>query len=132
MWFHYTLTVPAGRKEDDPVEKELLLTHGVIKHISIPWDRATNRMVKVRIYRFRHQIFPINADEPACGMGSVEGGDEHILLLEEPYVLTAAGYAPDCTYDHAVTISIHVLPLEVAEPWRMQLLTQPRRVEWQV
>lgn len=130
MWFHYTLTVPAGRPEDDPVEKELGLTHGVIKHIVIPWDRATNKLVKVRILRFRHQIFPINPDEPACGSGNIEGGEEHIPLLEFPFVLTALGYAPVTQYAHEVDISINVLPLEVAEPWRWQLLAQPRSVPY--
>lgn len=124
MWFHYTLTVPAGRAEADPVEKELGLTYGVIKHISIPWDMATNNLVKVRIYRFEHQIFPINSDEPACGKGFVEGGDEHLELLEFPYVLKARGYAPGTTYDHDVTILINVLPLLVAEPWRAQTVIQ--------
>lgn len=132
MWFHYTLPVPAGTLEDAPVEKELNLTHGVIKHISIPWDAATNGLVKVRILRFRHQVFPINSDEPACGQGFVEGGEEHIELLEFPYVLKALGYSPDCTFDHKVTILINVLPLEVAEPWRMQLLTQGRSVPWPI
>jgi len=130
MWFHYTLTVPAGTLEASPVEKELNITHGVIKYIAIPWDASTNKLVKARILRFRHQVFPINPDEPACGSGFVEGGEEHIELLEFPYILTALGYAPDCAFDHDVTILINVLPLEVAEPWRMQLLTQGRSVPW--
>ena len=132
MWFHYTLTVPAGTLESAPIEKELNLTHGVIKYIAIPWDMSTNDLVKVRIFRFRHQVFPINSDEPACGKGFVEGGEEHIELLEFPYVLTALGYSPDCAFDHKVAILINVLPLEVAEPWRMQLITQGRSVPWPI
>lgn len=129
MWYHYTLTVPAETAEADAIEKELNLTHGVITHISIPWDRATNKLVKVRIMRFNHQVFPINPDEPACGSGNIEGGQEHIQLLEFPYTLRALGYAPDTQYDHEIDISINVLPLEVAEPWRWQLLAQPRSIQ---
>ena len=132
MWFHYTLTVPAGTTERSPIEKELNLTYGVIKYIAIPWDMSTNGLFKVRILRFRHQIFPVNADEPACGKGNVEGGEEHIELLEFPFVLKALGYAPDCAFDHDVTILINVLPLEVAEPWRAQIMLQPRRIEWPI
>ena len=132
MWYHYTLTVPAGTKEDDPVEETLNLTHGVIKYIAIPWDRATNGMVKVRILRFRHQIFPINISEPACGSGNIEGGEEHIPLLEFPFDLVALGYAPDTKYDHEVSILINVLPLEVAEPWRWQYMLAPRSIEWPI
>lgn len=130
MWYHYTLTVPAGTEESAPVEKELNLTYGIIKYIAIPWDRATNGLVKVRILRFRHQIFPANTDEPACGAGSIEGGEEHIPLLEFPFVLTALGYAPDTQYDHDVTILINVLPIFVAEPWRAQPVVRSIEVPW--
>lgn len=130
MWFHYTLTVPAGTPESAPEEKEISLTYGVIKYIAIPWDASCNRLVKVRIYRLEHQIFPINSDEPACGSGFVEGGEEHYEMFEPPHVLKAKGYAPDTTYDHEVTILINVLPEIVAEPWKAQLGLLPRRIEW--
>lgn len=131
MWFHYTLSVPAGTKENAPEEKELNLTHGVIKYIAIPWDVGANYNVKVRIYRFEHQIFPINSDEPACGCDFVEGGEEHLPILEPPQVLLARGYSPDAVEDHDVTILINVLPLEVAEPWRLMYPAAPRRIEWE-
>ena len=121
MWHHFTLTVPADTPESAPVEKELNLTYGVIKYLAIPWDASTNWNVKARIYRFEHQIFPNNLDEPACGCNFVEGGEEHYELFEPPFILLARGYAPDTTYDHDITILINVLPLEVAEPWRAQI-----------
>lgn len=130
MWFHYTLEIPAGTPEKDAIEKELNLTYGIIKYIAIPWDPSVNRLVKVRIYRFRHQIFPINPDEPACGSGFVEGGEEHLEFFEPPHVLLARGYAPVATYDHDITILINVLPVLAAEPWRAQAMMMPRRVEW--
>jgi len=132
LWFHYTLTVPAGTKEKDAIEKDLNLTYGVIKWIAIPWDASCNRLVKVRIYRFRHQIFPINTDEPACGSGFVEGGEEHYEMFEPPHILQARGYAPDSLYAHEVTILINVLPELVAEPWKAQFMMQPRRIEWPI
>ena len=130
MWFHYTLEIPAGTPENAPEEKELNLTYGVIKWISIPWLAGPNSLVKVRILRFRHQIFPINSDEPACGDSFVEGGEEHLELYEPPFTLLAKGYSPDCTHDHDVTILINVLPELVAEPWKMYLAGMPRRLPW--
>lgn len=132
MWFHYTLPVPAGKPESDPVEKELNLTYGVIKWISIPWLSGPNSLVFVRIYRFEHQIFPINSDEAACGDSFVEGGQEHLEMFEPPFVLLARGYAPDTKHDHKVTILINVLPEIVAEPWKAQFMLQPRRIEWPI
>lgn len=132
MWFHYTLTVKAGTLESAPGEKELNLTYGVIKWIAIPWDAATNRMVFVRIYRFEHQIFPINLDEAACGADFVEGGEEHYQMFEPPHVLLARGYAPETRHDHKVTILINVLPEIVAEPWKAAFLPLTRKIEWPI
>lgn len=130
MWFHYTLEIPAGTLESAPVEKPLKLTHGVVAWLGIPWQNGPNSLVKVRILHSRHQIFPINLDEPACGDGFIEGGKEHLELFEPPFALTAVGYSPECTHDHDVTILINVLPEIVAEPWKAQLGLMPRRIPW--
>ena len=130
MWFHYTLEVPAGTPEAEPVEKILLLTYGVISWIGIPWLAGPNSMVKVRLYRSEHQIFPLNSDEPACGDSFVEGGIEHYELFETPFALIARGYSPDCVHAHDVTILINVLPEIVAEPWKVLLGLMPRRIPW--
>lgn len=117
MWYHYTLTVPAGRTESDPVEQWLKLTYGVITHISIGFPTGCKQLVKVRLCYQEHQIFPANPDEPACWNGGIEGGDEHFKLDSPPYMLKAIGYAPSAVKDHDITIFINVLPVEVAEPW---------------
>lgn len=117
MWHHYTLTVPAGTKEANAVEKSIDLTYGVIKYLGVGFPTGCKQRVKVRVYHREHQIFPNNPDEPASWDGGIEGGEQHYKLDESPFVLLARGYSPTAVHDHNVTILINVLPMEVAEPW---------------
>ena len=120
MWYHYTLTVPAGTTESIPVVKWLKLTDGVITHISVGFPSGCKQLVKVRIEIGKYQLFPANPDEPASWNAGIEGGDEHYKLDTVPYMLKAIGYAPLSTVSHDITIFISVLPVEVAEPWTAQ------------
>ena len=117
MWYHYTLSIPAGRAEDTPVEKEINLTYGVIKYLGVGFPKGCKQRAKVRVYHREHQIFPNNADEPACWDGGIEGGEHHHRMNEDPFVLLARGYSPTATKAHDVTIFINVLPFGVAEWW---------------
>ena len=120
MWYHFSVTVPAGTTEDSPVEQDLKLTHGVIKYLAVGFPMGCKQKVKVRIYDLEHQIFPANPDEPASWNGGVEGGEEHYKLEEGPFMLTVRAYAPDAVVDHTVSVFVLLLPVEVAEPWTEQ------------
>ena len=117
MWYHRTLTVPAGTAENSPVRAELKLTHGVIIYIGVGFPTGCKQLVKVRIYHEEHQIFPSNPDEAACWNGAVEGGVYHQRLTGEPYHLVIRAYAPLATAAHSITIFVNEVPVEVAEPW---------------
>ncbi len=123
MWHHHTLTIPAGTPESSPVSKDIALTYGVITYIAIGFPAGCKQLVKARVYHAEHQIFPNNPDEPACWDGGIEGGDEHYLLVDEPYGVVVRGYAPSAAKNHDITILINVLPLDVAEPWTAQIST---------
>jgi hypothetical protein len=120
VWYHFSVTVPAGTTEDSPVEQELKLTNGVIKYLGVGFPTGCKQQVKARIYDLEHQIFPANPDEPACWNGGIEGGEEHYKLEEGPYVLTVRAYAPAATVAHTITVFVLLLPVEVAEPWTEQ------------
>lgn len=117
MWHHFTLEVGANTTEDEPEEKELGLTYGIIRYIAVVHPRGCKAMVETRIYRFNHQIFPNNSDEAAKGDGVVEGGEVYYPLLEPPHVLRAIGISPGTSYPHDIPIFISVLPPEVVSPW---------------
>lgn len=115
MWYHFSVTVPAGTTEASPVEQEFKLTHGVIKFLGIGFPAGCKQTVKARIYDLEHQIFPANPDEAAAWDGDVEGALEHYELEEAPYTLTVRAYSPEATQTHTVTVFVLLLPVEVAE-----------------
>jgi hypothetical protein len=121
LWYHFTLTVPAGTLEASPEEKRLKLTYGCITHLSVGFPKGCKQLVKVRIFDNGHQLFPANPDEPASWDGGIEGGDEHYLLTSPPHVLRAVAYSPNATKAHDITVFVNLLPVEVAEPWREQI-----------
>lgn len=117
MWYHWSISVPAGTPESDPVEQDIKITHGVIKYLGIGFPAGCKQLVKARIFYLEHQIFPANPDEPACWNGGIEGGEEHYKLEEAPYMLTVRAYAPEAMVAHTITVFVLLLPVEVAESW---------------
>ena len=120
MWFHYTVTVPAGTLDNAPVKSALILDYGVITHLSVGFPPGCDQLVNVRLFHQEHQIFPANSDNPACWSNGIEGSDEHYQLFDAPLSLIARVSSPLAVYPHTVTIFICVLPPEVAEPWAVQ------------
>lgn len=120
MWYHFTLTVPAGTTESSPVSSVLKLTHGVIKYLGVGFPAGCKQLVNARVYHQEHQILPANPDEPASWDGDIEGGKYHHRLTDEPYHLVVKGYAPSATVAHKLTIFVNLLPVEVAEPYTTQ------------
>ncbi len=118
MWYHYSITVPAGTTENSPIKQDLKITHGVIKYLGIGFPGGCKQLVKARIYHAEHQILPANPGEPAAWNDGIEGGEEHYRVVDEPYHLVVRAYAPTATVAHTISVFILLLPLEVAESWK--------------
>jgi hypothetical protein len=120
VWYHLSVTVPAGTTEANPVRQDLKVTHGVITYLGIGFPGGCKQLVKARIYHAEHQIFPANPDEPAAWNNGIEGGEEHYRIVNEPFNLVVRAYAPLSTVAHTISVFILLLPVEVAEPWTEQ------------
>lgn len=120
MWYHVPLTVPAGTPEDDPAQKIIQITQGVITYLAIGFPLGCRQTVGARVYHWEHQIFPINAEEAASWDGGIEGGQHHYTISEPPYEIKLVAYSPTAKYDHTITLFLNLLPAEIAEPWRKQ------------
>lgn len=117
MFYDFPITVPALRAEDDPVEEELKLTHGVIHRVEVRFRRGTDFRVGLRIYRWEHQLYPTNPDSDFKDDGRAIVFDDHYRLTVEPYSLKVRAYAPTATYPHVVYVRIGVLPPELLTPF---------------
>jgi len=120
MWYHMSVSVPANTPEDEPVEQVLRVTSGVIVYLGVGFPSGCKQLVRVRIYHWEHQIFPINADESAAWNNGIEGGQYHYVLDEPPFELTIRAYSPGTTSSHTITVFVNILPVEVAESWATQ------------
>jgi len=126
MWYHVSVSVPANTPEDNPIEQIVRVTSGVIVYLGVGFPSGCKQLVKVRIYHWEHQIFPINADEAASWNGGIEGGQYHYVLDGPPYELIIRAYSPNAGRNHTVTVFANILPVEVAEPWQAQMSTLDR------
>lgn len=109
MFYDFAISIPAGRPEDDPVEVELNLTHGIIHRVEVEFYPGPRRYVFVRILHHRHQLWPTNIDSAFCTDAYTIAFDEYQELKEAPYNLTVLAYSPAADYPHVVTVRIGIL-----------------------
>lgn len=114
MFYDFAITIPAGTSEDDPVEEELKLTHGVIHRVEVEFYPGPRRYVGLRIYHQEHQLYPTNPDGEFKTDGYTIAFDDFFELKTAPYALKARGYSPDADYSHVVTVRIGVVESKIA------------------
>lgn len=104
------LKIPVNTPAESPVEKELWVSSGTVKQVSIyfPWGCAG--LVHVAIFHDETQLWPTTLEE------SYTGNDIYITFPED-YPLTKPknrfvirGWSPDTQHDHTPVIRLVVLP----------------------
>ena len=114
MFYAWDITIPKNTTEDNPIKKELELTHGVITKIAIKFPIGCSGMVKVRLLRFETPIMPLNRDGWVTGDGETVEATYWYELTDSPYTLNFLAISPNTQYDHTVTVRINILPPEAA------------------
>jgi len=110
MFFAWDITVPADTPEDDPLERDLKLTKGVINRIDIKFPAGCHGLVKVRLLRYGSQLIPLSRGEWLTGDGETVPTEVYYEILEEPYMLRFVGCSPGTQYEHTVTVRVSVMP----------------------
>ena len=116
MFYDYAVLIPAGTPEDDPVEQELNLTHGIIHRVEVEFPAGCRGYAYLAIYHREHQAFPTNINEAFNGEGYTIPIDEYFDLTEPPHNLLVRGWSPNAIYPHTITVRIGILPKEVLSP----------------
>lgn len=115
MFFEYSLTVPAGRAEAEPVEAEMALAPGIVNQVAVQFLSGCVGEVHVSIWRGEHQVWPVNLDGDIAGENNVVAWVEAYPLDDEPFEMIVKGWAPNTSYDHTVTVRFAVLPVSLLE-----------------
>ena len=109
MFYNFAIFVPAGKPEDSPVVQELYLTFGVVHMVIIKGRPGFNGEVKVRLYRFEHQIIPTNPGEAVLPGRFPIIYPEHHFIVNSPYTLKVRAYSPGAKHNHTFELSIGIL-----------------------
>jgi hypothetical protein len=125
MLYTWDITIPAGTTELSPVKQELKISRGVIVKVQIKFPSGSHGLVKVRLFKWTSQLWPLSAGEWITGDDEAVDAVEYYEFLKGPYRLDFKGCAPTTTFAHTVTIRIVILPKAVASfvPF-MELLQQ--------
>lgn len=121
MLFVDTFTVPAGTLEASPISRELLVQHGIIHLVEVAFLDGPENEVHVILRRGIHRFVPSHPD------GSIVGNAEAVPVSlfhpieESPYFVTIEAWSPSATYDHEITVRIHILLREELQPPRPEL-----------
>lgn len=109
MFYDFAVTIPAGRGEDNPVEQELDLTHGIIHRVEVEFYPGPRRYAWVKIFYREHQLWPTNLDGSFRTDAYTIAFDEYEEMFEPPHTLLVRGYSPEADYPHVVTVRIGIL-----------------------
>uniref|UniRef100_A0A6H2A163 Uncharacterized protein n=1 Tax=viral metagenome TaxID=1070528 RepID=A0A6H2A163_9ZZZZ len=121
MIYRFSLTIPAGRTKESPLEKEMKLTEGYVTLVEVSFPPGPHGEVHVAIRDGLHQVWPTNPEESFAWDAYTGHFPEQYLLDSAPYTLTLQGWAPDASYDHDIVSRLVVLSREAVEGKKEEL-----------
>ena len=118
MFYDFSLTIPANTLESAPLERDLQLAPGIIFRVSLLFPPGPHGMVKVKLRRGLHQVWPTDPEGYFASDDEVVDFDEHYPMDDMPYLLTFVGYSPGTTYDHTIAVRVGILATETVSPFQ--------------
>ncbi len=116
MYYDFAVTIPAGTKENNPVEQTLKLTQGIIHRVEVSFPPGCHGLAFLRLLHEGSQKWPTNPSEAFNADGYTVPIDDYFPLDTAPYSLKAIGWSPDATYDHTITVRVGILSKETLVP----------------
>ena len=114
MFFAWDVLIPANTAEASPKTQILKLSKGVITRVDVKFPAGCHGMVRVRLFRYEHQLIPLTGGEWVTGNAESVPTEGYYELVEDPPQLKVVGCSPGASYNHTVTVRIQVLPKAVA------------------
>jgi len=117
--YETSLTVPAGRPEDNPAEVKLEIEGDVVTKIEFEFPAGCCRLARVAGFYGIKQLWPVEA-------GTWFASDDYVIsmpvtwdLPERKVTLTFKGWNEDDTYPHTITCRLCVEDMPAAKPWQV-------------
>ena len=116
MYYDFSFTIPANTAQENPLEQECKLTHGIIHRVEIAFPSGCAGLAHIQIKEGLHQLWPTNPE------GSFNTDNFTVLINEfqelyrAPFTLTLLGWNEDDTYPHTLEIRFGILPERILAP----------------
>lgn len=117
MVFERDIKVLLGTTDEDPQVTRINLARGVIHKYEVSFADGCHDMVKVRILRGLHQVWPSNAEGTHKGNGRTLSFREHYPIDFAPHELVVITSSPGTIHDHTITVRFAILPRKILTPW---------------
>jgi len=108
MRYRGSLTIPAGKAENDPATAVIELCYGNIVEVEVLFPAGQAGLTYLTIWYQERQIFPTTP-------GQAFRGDDHVIefgerwpILEVPHEVELRGWAPDAALAHTIYVDITV------------------------
>lgn len=116
MFFERHITVPANTLETSPLITEMEMKIGVIHYFeAIPWGYAID-MLKCRVERGLHSIFPTNGSPYISFNGIPVAGRVNYKIDGPPTTLRIISWNDSTLYPHSFTMRLWLLPEDILAP----------------
>lgn len=110
MIFVFDITTPANTPATAKLVTSLPLAAGKIDHCELHFPPGVNALAHIQITGGLHQYFPTNPDGNFSSGQETIAWDEDITLAPGGTILTAYTWNDDTSWDHTITVRIHVIP----------------------
>lgn len=114
MYYDFAIPVAVGKTEDEPIEEDLKLTHGIIHRIEVQFPIGTAALAHCRLLHHSFGHLPTNPSGSFATDGYVIPIDENLEFFSEPYIIRAVCWNDDDTYPHTITIRFGILESKTA------------------
>lgn len=112
MLFDFDLIVPPATSILSPAEMRVQLTRGTIKRIRVFFPPGPASLVHVVVRHNLHQLIPANYDATLNYDDILVDTSASYDLIDPPYELRLLGWSPEAIYEHKISISFDLEPLQ--------------------
>jgi len=117
--YETSLTVPAGRPEDNPAEVELEIEGEVVVKVDVDYPAGCHYLVGTAIFYGIKQLWPVEAGSWFRANKSVISFRPEWDMPERKVKLKFKGCSPTTAFDHKIVLRVETADMPAAKPWQM-------------
>jgi hypothetical protein len=110
VFYVFPITTPANTLESAKQKTTLKLTSGRITQVQVQFPSGHIGLTHISLNVGLYQLYPANPEAQFSSSGETICFVEDITLASPPYEMEAYTWNEDDTYEHTITVRIHIEP----------------------